>query len=220
MRILVVGAHPDDEVIGCGGTIAKYISQGHDVYVFILTQAYYSKERGWDENYYKRQIEWQKQVDEFLHIKERVRRIYPTIHLNMIPHGEIATDIQKEVERIKPDIVFTHYEGDLNMDHVIVSKATQVACRPEPQKGGFKWKIKLLCYEIIGNTPNSFNPNYYEILSKNSIKAKITALSFYQSEAIKPRHHKDKIDRLAKKRADEILVNYAEAFYIIREVNS
>ena len=220
MRILVVGAHPDDEVIGCGGTISKYIAQGHDVYVFILTQAYYSRENNWDEEYHRRQIEWQDKVDKFLHIKERVKRIYPTVHLNTVPHGEISMDIQKEVERIRPDVVFTHYEHDLNMDHVIVSKATQVACRPEPQKKGFKWKIKLLSYEIIGNTPNSFNPNYYEILSKNDIKTKIHALKFYQSEAIKPRHQSDKIERLAKKRADEILVNYAEVFKIIREVNS
>lgn len=219
MKVLIIGAHPDDELLGCGGTIVKYLEQGHEVYVLICSQAYYSREDGWTEDYIKAQRKWQKDVSTYLGITKWFSLLHPTLHLNNVFHGGLSKDISNIVELVKPDVVFTHYDHDLNMDHVIVSKATQVACRPEPQKNGFKWKIKLLAYEVIGNTPNSFNPNYYEILKKKQFNRKMKAFSLYVIESKKPRHSRERIERLSMKRADEIMVNYAEAFMVIREVN-
>jgi len=218
MRILVIGAHPDDEILGCGGTISKYLRYGHEVYICICTQAYTSKEDGWNKDYCIQQPKWQKDVDKFLKIKKRFNFPFPTVQLNNIGHGYLAKKINEVISIVKPDIVFTHYENDLNMDHVIVSKATQVACRPEPQTKGFRWKIKLLAYETLSSTPPSFNPNYYEILSKNDVVMKLRAYKLYVIESKSFRRTPLMVERLAKKRADEILVNYAEGFMTIREV--
>ena len=219
MKILVIGAHPDDEILGCGGTIIKYIEQGHEVHILICTKAYPSYVDGWTEEYCKNQPIRQAAVDKFVGITKRHNFDIPTLHLNNVGHGEISLNINKIVGEIKPDIVFTHNFNDMNLDHFFIAKSTEVACRPEPKRSGFRWKIKLYAYEIIGSTPNNFSPNYYEILGKNHIKKKLDAFKLYTEEAKSFRRTPEIIERLSKKRADEILVNYAEAFKLIREVN-
>lgn len=215
LKLLVIGAHPDDEILGCGGTIAKYIEQGHEVYILICTQAYIDHDHGWDKAYCEAQPVWQAKVDECLHIKQRFNFPFPAIQLNNIPHGELSAKIAEIIEKVKPDIVFTHFRGDLNLDHVLVSFATQVACRPPK-------RIRLYAYEVLSNTElgEPFKPTYYETLSKNHFLKKIEAYKCYEIESKVCSRSIVKLERLAKKRADEIRANYAEAFQIIREVNS
>lgn len=211
MRILVVGAHPDDEILGCGGTIAKYISQGHEAFVCICTRAYMPD---WTKEYIENQTKWQKNVDKYLGIAKRFNFDYPTVMLNNIPHGDLSRVIAKVIKEVNPAVVFTHFEGDLDIDHFMVARTTFVACRPPK-------RIKLFSYEVLSNTEHgqAFKPNYYEVLSKTHFARKMKAYKLYKVESKKITRTSEKLENLAKKRAHEILVNYAEAFQIIREVN-
>jgi len=207
-KALIIGAHPDDEILGCGGTMFKLKDKGYELYVLILTKAYIPD---WSMEYIKWAVEAQKKVDKFVGITKRYNYDYPTVMLNNIPHGDLTKEIKKIIDEVKPDVIFTHH-SDLNLDHEIVSHCTIAACRPPS-------RIKILAYEIPSTTelsPHPFLPNIYICLSKNHLLKKLKAYSFYDRE-IKKSRSKRKVQTLATKRGDDVLCNYAEAFKLIRE---
>lgn len=210
MNVLVIAAHPDDEILGCGGTIRKHVESGDNVYVCIITIAYTPN---WSVKYIKWAEEQQKKVDKLMGITKRFNLGFPTVMLNNIPHGELSRAIMKVVDDVKPLIVYTHHP-DLNYDHEIVCRCSTVACRP-PRR------IKLLSYEILSTTclsPVAFIPNYFVAFGKNDLEYKIQAYKFYAKE-IKEDRSVDMVRNLAARRGTEVCVNYAEAFNLIREVN-
>ncbi|MCR4335262.1 MAG: PIG-L family deacetylase [archaeon] len=211
MKVLVVGAHPDDEILGVGGTICKHVSDGDDVYVCIVTKAHEPK---WSKEYIAKKIQEQKKVDKLLKIKKRFNLDFPTIKLNEIAHGEINKKITEIVEKVNPDIVYTNFWGDLNQDHAMVFNGTMVAVRPPK-------KIRLLCYETLSETEwgvDTFRPNFWVDITK-FLKKKISAFEIYKSEVKKNPHPRSAkgIQLLSGKRGSEICTENAEAFMIIRE---
>ena len=211
MKILIIGAHPDDEILGVGGTLCKHIEEnGDDVYVCIVTKAYGPD---WDDPYINDKIIEQRKVDEFLKIKERYNLNLDTVKLNTIAHGELNKKISEIVEIVNPDIVYTHYYGDLNYDHELVFRASMVATRPPKE-------IKLICYETLSETEwnnKPFQPNCW-INITNYIDKKIEAFTIYKSEVKVFPHPRSRegILALANKRGTEICVPYAESFMVIR----
>ena len=83
MKILAVAAHPDDEILGIGGTLLKHINNGHDVYICIVTNTY---SPNWTDKYRKTKIEEQQTVDKIMNVKKRFNLDFPTVKLNTIPH--------------------------------------------------------------------------------------------------------------------------------------
>jgi len=212
MKILVVAAHPDDEVLGVGGTILKHISAGDKVYICIVTKAY---EPQWSRGYIENKIREQKQVDKILGVNKRFNLDLPTVKLNTVPHGEINKKISLLIDEVEPDILYTHFEGDINYDHTLIFRACLVGTRP-PRR------IKLLCYETLSETEwnnKSFLPNVWIDIGKYMNK-KIKAFATYKSEIKKHPHPRseDGIKTLARKRGYEICKEYAEAFMLIREI--
>ncbi|MFX0134333.1 MAG: PIG-L deacetylase family protein [Candidatus Hodarchaeota archaeon] len=208
---MVISAHPDDEILGVGGTICKHVSDNDDVYICIATVAY---EPEWSNEYIKTKVNEQKRLDKFLNIKKRYNLNFPTVKLNTIPHGDFNRKIQEVVDEVNPDIVYTHFKHDLNYDHSIVYKASNVATRPPK-------RIKLLCYESPSSTDWSsevFNPNVY-INIKDFMDKKIEAFKIYKSEVKEfphPRSIKG-LKILARNRGSEMCMEYAEAFMLIRD---
>ena len=212
MKVLVVAAHPDDEVLGVGGTILKHVEKGDSVYVCIVTKAY---EPEWSKKYMAKKIEEQKKIDKLLGIKKRFNLDLPTVRLNTIPTGEMNKKISCLVDDLRPDIVYTHFAGDLNDDHSIIFKACMVAARP-PRK------IKLLCFDTLSETEwgdRPFLPNAWVDIEKY-IDKKIVAFKIYRSEVKKYPHPRSPEGILisAKKRGMEMCMRYAEAFMIIRDI--
>lgn len=211
LRVLVIGAHPDDEILGVGGTILKHIEKGDEVYCLIVTKAYKPK---WSEEIIKKQKIQQSDVDELLGIEKRYNLDFKTTQLNTIPHGKFNEKITEKVTEISPDIIYTHYRDDLNIDHRLVFHASMVATRPPNN-------IKLVCYETLSETEwndKPFKPNYWVDISP-FIGKKIKAFKKYKTEVKDFPHPRspEGIRNLAKRRGSEICVNYAEAFKVIRD---
>ncbi|MFA6549187.1 MAG: PIG-L deacetylase family protein [Candidatus Margulisiibacteriota bacterium] len=212
MKILVVAAHPDDEILGCGGTIARHVAQGDQVLVCIVTKAF---EPQWSKAYMANKIIEQAKVDKLLGISKRYNLDLITTKLNTYAHGEINRIISELVEKVSPDIMYTHFGGDLSYDHEIIFRACLVAARP-PRK------IKLLCFETLSGTEwgsKAFLPNVWVKIDA-FVDKKIEAFNIYKSEVKKHPHPRcgEGIRALARKRGSEICAEYAEALMLIREI--
>lgn len=131
-RVLVIAAHPDDEVYGMGGTIAKMAAQGHEVYVLIVTDgctAQYAGRPDLPEIIEKKHAE-ALEANRLLGVKEVHFGPFPDMRLDTVPHVELNRLIEETVDAVQPDVVYTHFYGDVNLDHQIVYRSTLVAVRP------------------------------------------------------------------------------------------
>lgn len=211
MKILVVVAHPDDELLGVCGTLLKHISNKDEVSICVATKAI---QPIWSNDYIQTKIKEQVIVDSFLGVKKRYNLNLPTTQLNSLPHGEINQKIAKVINEVNPDIVYTHFENDINYDHTVIFRACMVATRP-PQT------IRLLCFETLSETEfnnKSFAPNFWVDIA-SFINKKIEAFKIYQSEVKEYPHPRspEGIKILAQKRGMDICTKYAEAFIIVRD---
>lgn len=217
-KILVIAPHPDDEVLGCGSTIAKHADQKDQVYLCVVTTTYPPR---WSDEFRKNRLLEVKKVNAILGIKKTYFLNLPTVKLNMFPHHELADKIFEVVKKIKPDILYIPHQGDLNKDHRLVFEASLVAARPYSQDHRIK---RVLSYETPSETEwgqvlTPFLPNVY-IDTTKTFKQKIAAMKIYKSE-VKPYPHLrslEFLEVLAKKRGAEVGFKLAEAFVLIREI--
>ena len=187
-KVLVVAAHPDDEVIGCGGTISIFASEGCEVYTLILGEGITSRDASRDRHKREEDIRMLKKQAEDANKILGVKKIYtfdfPDNRFDTVSLLDIIKTIEKIKCDVKPDIVFTHHQGDLNIDHQITFRSVMTACRPTKDE-----RVKeIYSFEIPSSTewnaPSSltyFMPDYFVDVSK-SIKAKINALKEYKTE--------------------------------------
>ena len=219
MRILVIAPHPDDEVLGCGGTIAKHASGGDEVYLCIVTKAYPPE---WSEDEVRERKEEVLRANKILGIKKTYFLDLPTVKLDTIPQKELNDVITEVVNEVQPEVVYIPHKGDVVRDHQLVFDAAMVAVRPKP---GSVVK-KALCYETLSETEwaapfpeNAFIPNVYVDISE-TLENKLRAMSEYKSELKNLPHPRSlkAISNLAKLRGSTIGVEAAEAFMLVREI--
>ncbi len=212
MKVIVIAAHPDDEILGVGGTICRHVKNKDEVYVCVVTKACKPM---WSDKYMIKKVVEQNKVDKLMGIKKRFNLNLPTVKLNTMPHGELNSKVALIVDKVKPDIIYTHYENDLNYDHTLVFRATMVAARPPK-------RIKILCYETLSETEwgvGRFAANVWIDISEH-MKKKVKAFQIYKSEVKKYPHPRSSegIRVLAKKRGTEACIKYAEAFVMLRDI--
>lgn len=220
---LVIVAHPDDEVLGCGGTIAKF-SQNSDTYTLILGEGITSRNNL--EGQKKEKVEQLRNdaenANEILGVKEVFFESFPDNKFDTTSLLDIIKTIERYIQEIKPKIIYTHHYGDLNIDHQITHKAILTAIRPV---GNYTVK-KILSFEVLSSTEwnnqtqgNIFIPNTYIDISKTMDK-KLAAMQCYESEIRNYPHPRslEGIKILAQKRGLEVGLKYAEAFNLIRSV--
>lgn len=221
MKVLVIAPHPDDEVLGCGGTIKKYVKEGSEVYLCIVTKAYVPD---WTEIFIENRKKEVELASKALGIKKVIFLDLPTVKLDTLPSKKINDLIFKTIEEIRPEILFIPFYGDINKDHKLVSEAAMVASRPKP--GSFLRKI--FCYEVLSETEwakpaqkieDVFIPNFYEDISEY-FNDKLKAMECYKTELKEYPHPRslEGIKVLAQKRGTECGINLAEAFMLIREI--
>ena len=211
MNILVVAAHPDDEILGCGGTIARHVQDGDDVHVVILSEGITS--RGTREG-----------VDELIGAATKAHKLmgsivshydFPDNRMDEIPLLDVVKVVEPAIQIVQPEIVYTHHGGDLNIDHRVTHKAVMTACRPLP---GSMVKT-VLCFEVPSSTEwgESFVPNWFVGID---LDKKIEALRAYDAEMREYPHPRSylAVKYLAQWRGATAGVEAAEAFMLGRNI--
>ena len=213
---LIICSHPDDEVLGCGGSIDK-LRNNYNFYCIHLTKGGAKRTK---KDLLKKQIETNK-ARKILGIKKNFNADYPDNSLDSVKLIDITQYIENIIAQIKPELIFTHSSKDLNIDHKICNRATITACRPINKNVFIK---KILCFEILSSTEWSFsseqfNPNIFIKLTKKNVKKKIDAMKCYSTELHKFPHPRSLINikNLALTRGSIISSDYAEAFELCFE---
>lgn len=225
-RVLVVAAHPDDEVIGCGGTIINHINNGDDVRLIVLADGVTSRmyqpgaSRTQEVKIYKNIINMRRSefygAARIMGLKKQNCFClgFPDQRLDALPLLDIIKRIEGIAGELASDIIYTHHWGDLNKDHRLCCEAVITAFRPKPR---IKASPHIYCFEINGNMDvlppkivNKFRPNYLVDITR-VVKVKLRGLGSYKSELANNLVPQD-ILSLAKKRATGRKYKYAEAF--------
>ena len=220
--ILVIVAHPDDEVLGCGGTIIKYRNEGKKIFLLTMTDGVSSREK-MDNTDSKNRKKACQQAAKIMGItKIFFNNLYDN-ELDIISNLKLTKIIEKVIKKVKPNTVITHYNNDLNIDHRKVSNAAITACRPKINN-----KVnKILFFEVLSSTEwninskkkNHFLPNWYEDISK-TFKKKMRALECYKTELRKFPHSRSKkgVKILSQYRGMASGYKNAEAFILGRKI--
>ena len=226
-NILIIVAHPDDEVLGCGGSMAKWSQGGNDVHVLIMVEGITSRDKSRDrvtrQNELSHLAQSAKKAGKILGVQSVELLDYPDNRMDSVDLLDVVKTIEKYVEKLKPEVVMTHHAGDLNIDHQITHQAVITACRPQP---GQTVK-RILSFEVPSATQwqsptigNPFVPNWFEDISE-SLDLKIEALHAYQSEMREWPHPRSlrAVEHLARWRGALVGCEVAEAFMLNRFIN-
>ena len=225
-KILVIAAHPDDEVLGCGGTIARHADTGDQVNVLIMAEGATSRQLQRDRV----------QASEELSALEEAAKTAGTIlgaagvELLNLPDNRLDSldrlDLIKQIENriccYQPEVIYVHHAGDVNVDHRRLHEAVTTACRPTPGQ----LVRRILSYEVASSSewqpPGSgpaFTPNWFVDIS-GQWNRKREALLAYASEMRAWPHARslEALEHLARWRGAQVGVEAAEAFFLLRQV--
>ncbi len=220
--VLVVASHPDDEVLGCGGSIARHCAQGDDVAVLFLADGVAARSPGAADQAAARRRRAAEAACGLLGVTDLTFLPYPDNQLDTVPLLQLAQEIENVVSRLRPAIVYTHHHGDVNIDHRRTHDAVITACRPQP---GFPVR-RLLFFEVVSSTewrpPNSlppFAPQWFNDVSA-FLPLKLKALEAYAEEIRAYPHSRsiEAVEHLARWRGASVGVGAAEAFELGREI--
>jgi LmbE family N-acetylglucosaminyl deacetylase len=221
MNVLVIAAHPDDETLGCGGTILKHTAAGDAVTWLIATQAH---EPQWPRELIEAKSREVSAVAEAYGIARTVKLGLPTVKLETLPQIEIMEKVRAVVVETRPEIVYLVHGGDIHTDHAALFTAVMGVLKPfHLAKFGTR---RILSYEIISSTDQAppfmhraFLPNVFSEITAQ-IDRKIEIMNLFASETQPdpmPRGP-EAIRALARVRGATICAPYAEAFILLREI--
>jgi|TARA_Y100000294_G_scaffold111534_1_gene103415 LmbE family N-acetylglucosaminyl deacetylase len=212
-KILIVAPHPDDETLGCGGSILKFKKNGYKVFWLIVTSS--SKKSGFQKKFIESRKKEINKVSKFYKFDEVISLNFPSLLLDDLPFLKIVTRFNNVIKRLKPSIIFTPFISDVHLDHFYCTKAV-MACTKSFRNNNIK---EIVMYETVSETnfnflnKEQFNPNLFIDIT-SFLNGKITALEIYKSEIAKhpfPRNKKN-IQTLATLRGSQSGYHYAEAF--------
>lgn len=225
-NILVVAAHPDDEVLGCGGAIARHVEEGSHVYVLIMAEGATSRHDSRDRTAAKANLDGLKKsahaAAKILGIETLRMEQFPDNRLDSVDRLDLIKVIEEELDKHQPGIVYTHHAGDVNIDHRILHDSVIAACRPQPNS----CVKELAFFEVPSSTewqpPESapaFQPNYFIEIEKY-LDRKLEALKAYQSELRDYPHPRslEAVEYLARWRGATVGYTAAEAFILGRKI--
>ena len=219
-RIAVVSVHPDDETLGCGGTILRHVAAGDEVSWVIATAA-------WEPRFSKATIEAKAtevaRVADAYGFTSVVRLGLPTTRLRDLPLGDIVTPLEHAMDMLNPEWLYTIHAGDVHTDHRAVFDALSVIFKPFRAGAGLQ---RFLSFETLSSTDaappdraRAFIPTMYVDISRH-LERKLAIMEMFETEKQDPPLPRsiDAIRALARVRGATIGRQYAEAFMIVREI--
>lgn len=225
MNILVLAAHPDDEVLGCGGTLARLAQAGHDVFLAILGEGITSRcaqRQQADPQQLEQLHASSRRVAELLGARDLSMHSLPDNRFDTVPLLEVVKIIEDLLRRHQPQVVYTQHGGDLNVDHVVTFRATLTATRPVPGqtvKAVYAYEVASSSEWAFGQFSPRFRPNLFVDISE-TLSRKIEAMQIYESEVRAFPHPRspEALRAAAQHWGSMAGVSAAEAFQCIREI--
>lgn len=225
MNVLVVAAHPDDELLGCGGTAARLAHEGHSVYTAILGEGITSRQAqrgGADPADLNSLHGCSQRVADLLGVKELSLHGLPDNRFDSLPLLDVIKVVEELIERWHPTAIYTHHGGDLNVDHQVVSRAVLTATRPVQGHA----VRELYMFEIASSTEWAFQqlspvfkPNVFVDIS-TTLSLKLEGMRQYESEARPFPHPRstEALTAIAQRWGSVAGCKAAEAFELVRSV--
>ena len=222
MKVLAISVHPDDETLGCGGTLLRHVAEGDDLFWLVVSETH---EPQWSAETIQIKAAEVVRVAEAYGVQHYFKLGLPSIRLDTLPLAEMIERIRDVIAEVRPEVVYLVHGGDVNSDHYVVFTATMSVLKTFYMR---KWGVRrILSYETLSSTeaapPQSYRafvPNVYRDITPY-IERKVEIMGLYESES-----HPDPMPRgpsairaLARYRGASIGVDYAEAFMLIREVD-
>lgn len=222
MRVLIVAAHPDDEVLGCGGTISRLVKEKHNVKILILGEGVtsrYEERKKADMSLVETLEKKSRKAAACMGVEDISFCRLPDNRFDTMPLLDVVKKVEKAVESFRPELVYTQHGGDLNIDHAITFRAVMTALRP--LKG--TCVKELYGYEVASSTEwafqqfePSFKANVFIDISK-TLKDKIKAMKVYESETRSFPHPRSPkaLESIAARWGSVAGMEAAEAFQLI-----
>ena len=224
-KVFVVAAHPDDELLGVGGCVAKHVAAGDEVYALILGEGQTSRwehreeaDKAVVESLHKDTLDAAKEVG----FQEVFFENFPDNRFDQVDLLDIVKSVEKYIREIKPEIVYTHFQGDLNVDHQMTARAVLTATRPI----GDYCVQEIYAFETLSSTEWNFDtteqsgfvPNVFVDITEEYAK-KEAAMRHYHSELCEFPHPRslEGMDVLSRTRGMAAGMQRAEAFRLIRK---
>jgi LmbE family N-acetylglucosaminyl deacetylase len=225
--ILVIVAHPDDEVLGCGGTMLRLAAEGREIHLLFLSEGVSSR---YTDDY--RPDDWSEKIEQreamALAVSRSIKaasvsfKRFANLQMRHIRMLDIVKEIESHIERYHPVTIFTHGNTDMNSDHRIVCEAVLTACRPVPQHPVKSIYAMEISSSTEWNPPGVFPPflpNLFVDIS-GCVVQKLDLLGLYDFE-MRPYPHPRSlraVENLARYRGATVGVEAAEAFAILRQI--
>jgi LmbE family N-acetylglucosaminyl deacetylase len=221
--VIAIAAHPDDEALGAAGTLARHVAARDDVHILFLADGVSA--RGSNKGLDARQESAQAAAKAMGAKAENVHFYsFPDNRMDSVALLDVVQVLEGVLKKIKPQIIYTHHAGDLNIDHRIVHQAVLTACRPQPGSA----VEAIYGFEVLSSTEwvapepdarNVFLPNRYVDIT-DYMETKMAALKCYDIEMRDFPHARsyEAVEALAKLRGAHMGLERAEAFSVIREI--
>ncbi len=220
MNILCIAPHPDDETLGCGGTLLRHIEDGDAVHWLIVTAA---GSPAFDQDYAAAQTRQIDAVAAAYGFAAVVRLGWPAAGLDRVPESDLIAALRNQVDAVAPAVVYLNHRGDAHSDHRITFDCAMAALKPFRTGPGVE---RIVAYETLSETEqapplaaNAFVPNSFVAIGAQ-LERKLKILELYESE-LQPYplpREESAVRALARLRGAALGIEYAEAFMVMREV--
>jgi LmbE family N-acetylglucosaminyl deacetylase len=223
--VLVVAAHPDDEILGCGATAARLAEEGCDVYFAILGEGITSRHvarDAADAGELSLLHEHARAAGRKIGVKEVFLHKLPDNRLDTVPLLEVAKVVEELVDRLRPKVIYTHHGGDLNVDHGVVHRAVLTATRPvagQPVREIYAFEVPSSTEWAFQRLGPAFRPNVFVDVA-HTLETKISAMACYKSETRQFPHPRspEALRAIATRWGSVAGFEAAEAFELIRSL--
>jgi len=225
VKVLVIAAHPDDEVLGCGGTAARMVQEGSEVYIAIMGEGITSRHQqreGADAGELSLLHMHAEAAARTIGAKDVLLQKLPDNRLDSVPLLEVVKRVESLIERFQPQVIYTHHPGDLNIDHGVIHRAVLTATRPmagQCVREIYAFEVPSSTEWAFSSVQPVFRPNVFVDISA-TLEAKIAAMACYETEA-RPFPHPRSAEALraiATRWGSVAGCAAAEAFELVRAV--